>query len=194
MDFPASLSQQLSDLTDALDDPGTDLQTILAVLVDDLTAAVPSFLGLTMTLRVDGESVALTAIEADALPAARSSLQLPLDPMAGAGPGSAVVFYARDVDAFAELAADSRRLHGVDGQVLLDGHLPDRDAVQSPLVTDPAQGVVIHRAMGLLIDQGLTPEQAAHELRRRAAATGCALTDTAHHLLRTGAADLGPAP
>ena len=47
MNFPASLSQQLSDLTDALDDPGTDLQAILALLVDDLTAAVPSFLGLT---------------------------------------------------------------------------------------------------------------------------------------------------
>lgn len=164
MDFPASLSQQLSDLTDALDDPGTDLQAILAVLIDDLTAAVPSFLGLAMTLRVDGESVALTAIEAGALRAARSSLQLPLDPMAGAGPGSGVVFYARDADAFAELAADARRLHGVDGQVLLDRNLPDGGAVQPP-VTDPAQGAVIHRAMGVLIERGLTPEQAAQELR-----------------------------
>ncbi len=194
MDFRASLSQQLSDLTDALDDPGTDLQVILAVLVDDLTAAVPSFLGLTMTLRVDGESVALTAIEAGAVRAARSSLQLPLDPMAGAGPGSAVVFYARDVDAFAELAADTRRLHGVDGQVVLDRNLPGGDAVQSPMVTDRAQGAVIHRAIGLLIERGLTPEQAGRELRLRAAATGSALTDTADHLLRTGAADLGPAP
>lgn len=154
MDFPASLSQQLSDLTDALDDPGTDLQAILAVLVDDLISSVPSFLGLTMTLRVAGESIAMTAIEDDALCVAGSSLQLPLDPIAGAGPGSAVVLYARDVDAFAELAAGTRRLHGIDGQVLLDGHLPDRDAVQSPMVTDPAQGPAIHRAMGLLIDQG----------------------------------------
>lgn len=92
MDFPASLSAQLSELTDALDDPGTDLQAILAVLVDDLTAAVPSVLGLTMTLRLAGEPVALTAIEPAAVRAARSSLQLPLDPLAGAGPGSAVVF------------------------------------------------------------------------------------------------------
>ena len=54
MEFPASLSAQLSELTDALDDPGTDLQAILAVLIDDVTAAVPSFLGLIMTLRLAG--------------------------------------------------------------------------------------------------------------------------------------------
>ena len=36
MDFPRALSRQLSALTDALDDPGTDLQAVLAVLVDDL--------------------------------------------------------------------------------------------------------------------------------------------------------------
>ena len=44
MEFPASLRAQLSELTDALDDPGTDLQAILDVLIDDLTLAVPSFL------------------------------------------------------------------------------------------------------------------------------------------------------
>jgi len=73
-----------------------------------------------MTLRAARNPVMLTPIEPGDLRAARSSLQLPLDPLAGAGPDSAVVFYALDIDALAELAADSRRLHGVDGQVLLD--------------------------------------------------------------------------
>ena len=54
-----------------------------------------------------------------------------LDP----GPDSAVVFYARDIDAFAELAAETGRLHGTDGQVLLDGHLPPGPTDQ-PLVRD----------------------------------------------------------
>src|SRR6476661_7547300 len=63
MEFPASLSAQLSELTDALDDPGTDLQAILDVLIDDLTLAVPSFLGLTMTLRLAGAPVTLTAVD-----------------------------------------------------------------------------------------------------------------------------------
>lgn len=83
----SSLSQQPSDLIDALDDPGSDLQAILAVLVDRLIAAVPSFLGLTMTLRVAGRQVTLTAIDPGDLGVVRSSLQLPLDPLAGAGPG-----------------------------------------------------------------------------------------------------------
>ena len=51
MEFPAWLSAQLSELTEVLDDPATDLQAILAVLIDDVTVAVPSFLGLRMTLR-----------------------------------------------------------------------------------------------------------------------------------------------
>ena len=53
MDPFGRLSQQLGDLTLTLDDPGTDLKAILDVLCDDLTAAVPSFLGLTMTLNLD---------------------------------------------------------------------------------------------------------------------------------------------
>lgn len=124
MDVPASLSQQLSDLIDALDDPGIDRPAVLAVLVRRLSAAIPSFAGLTMTLRVAGQPVMLTAINPEDLRQARSSLQLPLDPLAGAGPDSAVVFYARDAGAFAELAAETGRLHGTDGQVLLDGQLP----------------------------------------------------------------------
>ena len=47
------LTQQLGDLTITLDDPGTDLKAMLDVLSDDLTAAVPSYLGLTLTLQLD---------------------------------------------------------------------------------------------------------------------------------------------
>ena len=187
MEFPGSLSAQLSELTDALDDPGTDLQAILAVLIDDVTAAVPSFLGLTMTLRLAGEPVTLTAIDATTVESAGSSLQLPLDPLAGAGPGSVVVFYARDVHAFASLAEDTRRLSGLDGQVLVDRHLPGREATTEAAVTiGPAQAAVIHRAIGWLIDQGLPPDDATGELRRRAAAAGRTLIAAAHHLLDTG--------
>jgi hypothetical protein len=116
-----------------------------------------------------------------------------LDPLAGAGPGSFVVFYARDAHAFAVLAADTRRVYGLDGQVLLDRHLPGRGT--DPLVvTDPTQAAVIHRAIGWLIDQGLPPEEAAGELRRRAAATGRTLTAAAHHLLETGNPRRDPDP
>ena len=118
MEFPASLSAQLSELTDALDDPGTDLQAILAVLIDDVTAAVPSFLGSDHDAAVGRGTGHADRDRSSIVELARSSLQLPLDPLAGAGPDSVVVFYARDADAFAELAADTRRMYGLDGQVL----------------------------------------------------------------------------
>jgi len=127
MDFPTSLSAQLSELTDALDDPGADLQAILTVLVDDLTAVVPSFLGLRMTLRLAGEPVTLNAVEPAAVKAARSSLQLPLDPLAGAGPGSVVVFYARDVDAFTVVAADTGACTGSTVRSCSTGTCPAQD-------------------------------------------------------------------
>ena len=193
MEFPASLSAQLSELTDALDDPGTDLQAILAVLIDDVTAAVPSFLGLRMTLRLAGEPVTLTAVDPGTVGTARSSLQLPLDPLAGAGPGSVVVFYARAADAFVELAADTRRVYGLDGQAQLDRHLPGR-GTDIDVVTDAAQAAVVHRAIGWLIDRGLSPEDAAGELRRRAAATGRTLSAAAQELLETGTPGRDPDP
>lgn len=182
-----ALSRQLSELTDALEDPGTDLQAILAVLIDDVTAVVPSFLGLRMTLQLAGEPVALTAIDPTAIWTARSSLQLPLDSLSGARPGSVVVFYARDANAFALLASDTRRAVGLDGQVLLDQHLPGRAATTAaPVVSDPAQAAVLHRAIGWLIDQGLPPDEATGELRRRATAAGRTLTAAAEYLLETG--------
>ena len=123
MDFPHVLSEQLSALTNALDDPGIDLAAVLGDLTGDVTAAVPSFLGLSMTLLLDGRPVTLTTIDADLAAAAGASLLLPLDPLAGAGPGSSVVFYAGRPGAFVDLAADTRYAYGLDGDVVLDGHL-----------------------------------------------------------------------
>ena len=114
MDLPHPLSAQLGALTYALEDPGIDLQAVIAELAADVTAAVPSFLGLTMTLLLDGRPVTVTAIDADLAVAAGASLQLPLDPLAGAAPGSSVVFYAGRPGAFVDLAADTRYAYGLD--------------------------------------------------------------------------------
>jgi hypothetical protein len=136
MIFSDALTAQLSTLTVALDDPGTDLQTILEVLADDLSAAVSSFLGLRMTLQPGGIPVTLTAIDADPELAAGASLALPLAPLTGAGTGGTVVFYARNPGAFVDLAADIQRVPGPGGRVVLDGHLPDpSDPPQRPGIT-----------------------------------------------------------
>jgi hypothetical protein len=182
MEFPRALSEQLSALTDALDHPGTDLQAVLAVLVDDLMIAVPSFLGLTLTLRLGGDPITLTAIDADRAATAGASLQLPLDHLAGAGPDSVAVFYAASPGAFVEMAAETRRTYCLDGQVVMDSHL-----------ANPATGVAglsglddlatINQAVGVLIDQGHRPDKAHDELLRRADYDRTRLPETARSML-----------
>lgn len=123
MKLPGWLSEQLSALTDALDDSDIDLEIVLTTLLDDVTAVVPSLLGVTMTLQLDGHRVALTAIDPDRPVPVRASVQLPLDPLAGAGPGSNVVFYAREPGAFDGLAVQARAALGPDWSVAVDHQL-----------------------------------------------------------------------
>ena len=168
MDFPLRLTDQLNALSVALEGSGDDLQAILSVLTDDLTASVPSFVGLSVTVFVDGDPVTIHAW--DPHPAV-SSIRLPLASAPGLIDGSHVIFYAREPGAFTELAAAAA---GLDGHVVLDRHLPPRTHGAEVL----AQRSDIDQAIGVLIDTGHPPDQARQELHIRAAAAGV----TAHHM------------
>jgi len=185
MEFPQALSRHLSALTDALDDPGTDLQAVLAVLADDLTVAVPSFLGLTMSLHLDGAPITLTAITPAAAATARATLHLPLEPLAPAGPGSSVVFFAGGAGAFVDLAADTRHAYSLDGQVVLDGHFfPVAGSPGPPGVGGLDEATATNRAIGVLIDRGYLPDEARERLLSRAADHSHGLLGAAEDLLR----------
>jgi hypothetical protein len=166
VDFHPDLIQQLGALTDAVDEPGTDLQAILGVLTDDLAKAVPSILGLDMTLATVGTRVTLTTMNADLAGAVRASLQLPLVDLGALDPAGTVTFYASTAGAFAALAADTRETYHLDGQVRLDQHLTP--TTTRPGMTGLTELDRIKQAIGILIDQGHTPDQADAELRRRA--------------------------
>jgi hypothetical protein len=183
------LSTQLGALTNALDDPGIDLQVVIAEVAGDVIAAVPSFLGLTMTLLLDDRPVTVTAIAADLAAAAGASLQLPLGPLAGAAPGSSVVFYAGRPGAFVDLAADTRYAYGLGSDVVLDGHLtPHARAVQThPGVYGSDEIRLINQAIGVLIGYGHLPGEAHDELLRRAAHHGGGLPGVAEDLLTSNA-------
>jgi hypothetical protein len=185
MYFPDPLSAQLSALSTALDDQRIDLRAVVGALAADVAAAVPSFLGLTMTLLLDGRPVTVMAVEADRAAAAGASLRLPLDPLAGAAPGSSVVFYAGRPGAFVDLAADTCYAYGLDGDVVLDGHLtPPPRAVQAhPGVYGSDEMTVINQAIGVLIEHGRLPGEAHEELLRRAAQHGRCLPSVAEDLL-----------
>ena len=175
---------QLSVLTAALDDPGTDLETILEVLVDDLSAAVSSFLGLTMTLQLDGCPLTLTTIYADLALTAGASLTLPVGRSTDEGPGCTVVFYARPPGAFVDLAADLHRVHDLDGDVYPDGHLPSAgDQTRRSGITGLAELSVVNQAIGVLITRGHTPAGAIAELGSRAAGTPRGVPEVAEHVL-----------
>ena len=179
VDLSRNLSAQLNVLTQALDGTGDDLNTILAVLVEDLTAAITSFAGLSITVAVGGEKVRLMAMK---FPTAASSLLLPLTPGAGLCAGSHLVLYAQNPGAFIDLAADASRTF--DGEVVVDGHLPPPPAAEHECaVADLSQRSTVEQAIGVLIELGYPPGQARSELRRRAAAADINLAATAQKIL-----------
>jgi len=179
----------LAELSAALGDPGDDLPAVLEVLVDDLMTAVPSFLGLSITL-FPGEDAAqdTTGVTLDFLPpslfgAVRTSLLVPLGAQGGAGPGGTVVFYAGRAGAFVDLAADTRSACHLGGQVTLDQHLPSAGTVGTSGTFGPTEAGIINRAIGVLIGRGRTPEEARRILHRRADQDKSTLHRAAQRLL-----------
>lgn len=195
MHVPDNLSQHLTELSDATEEPGADLQAMLEVLIDDLRAAVPSFLGLLMTIPAPGTSettcreapegaVTLNLLSPDVVSAVVTTLRLPLDALGMSGDGGEVIFYAAFPGAFVDLAADIRFACGKAGRVVLDGHLPEPAApgTSSGISGLPAASV-INQALGVLMDQGHTPDGACRVLRDRADRAGLSLHQAARLVL-----------
>lgn len=185
MNSSPALTDHISALTQTYDDPGSDLEAILDVLADDLTAAVPSFLGLTMTLNLDANPVTLTAINPGLAAVAGASLELPLGALIATDLGSTVVFYARNPGAFVDLAEDTQCAYGLGGPILLDGQLPHSSdpCRPAPGLTGLADLSVINQAIGVLITRGHTEAEAHSELRSRTTHNNDSLADSARHLL-----------
>lgn len=202
MDLPQAVVDHLTGLTEALDVPGADLVAMLEVLLDDVVTAVRSFCGLRLTIpaHVPGTVGLVVDVPTTAPPGpARASLYLPLPALAGNRPTddesrqsswTAVTFYAGTAGAFVDLAADLRLALGLDGEVVIDGHLhhwpPGRDpddrdgGLARPSADDV---VVISQAVGFLIGRGHLPEAASTELHRQAHAQGVSAAARARQLL-----------
>ena len=163
------LLQQLVRLTRDLDQPGADLHAMLSVLTDDISAAAPSFLGLRLTLDLEGASTIVNAIDPEEVNAARASLLLPLFDIDPSGPVGSVILFAAAPGAFDELADYTRRSYSLDGQVAVDQHLP---VCGDPKVPRGVSGIeaasLVNIAIGVLIDRGYLHDEARAELIRRA--------------------------
>jgi hypothetical protein len=169
----ADLAADLGILTGAFDDPGTDIARSLRQLTADATAAVPTFLGLSVT--VDGSDPPFTFTtftEGVATGDVRTSLRLALPGVGDVGlPAVALVLYAGSPGTFVDLAADLAWLTArPPSDFVLDQHLPA--LAEWVAATSIFEASVINQAIGALIAQGYTPEQAKRRLTAEGADAG----------------------
>jgi hypothetical protein len=177
----AALVADLKALTDVLDEPGIDLEDLLRAVAVDSQRAVDSYLGLTMTLIIDGYPITLTAMDPDDI---ATSLRLPLDVLGEADPGSVLVLYAAKPGAFVDLAADLSFALGLSpNMIILDDDLaPTSDSAG---LQGLAEMVQVNQAIGILIERGHLPDSARTELRRLAHHAQTTLHAAAQQLIHT---------
>jgi hypothetical protein len=170
----AALAADLGILSAALDEPGTGIAHSLGQLTADAAAAIPTFLGLSVT--VDGSDLPFmftTFVEGVGTGDARTSLRLALPGGDDAGllPVVVLVFYAGSPGTFVDLAADFAWLTARTlSDFVLDQHLPA--PAERGAATSLFEVSVINQAIGALIGEGYTPEQAERHLAAEGADAG----------------------
>ena len=177
------LVDDLTLLSDALDDPVIDLYAVLSVLTDDLLAAIPHYLGLAVTLQVSGNPIILSTLDPDHPHKVRSSLYLLLLPLTPGNATGNIAFYSGALEAFVDLANDAKWIFNLDGYPILDQHL-------WPIIHAGKTGIEgfadlrdINQAIGCIIEDGRTLAQAQEELRRLAERSGCTQGQMARRII-----------
>jgi hypothetical protein len=169
----AALAAALATLTEALDEPGTDILDAVLQLAIGTRLAVPSYLGLSVTATRGDLPISFTTLEDGVDPAhIQASLRVALSGQQDDNPTPSVAFilYAGSPGAFVDLAADLAWLTGRPLKDFAGGqHLA---VAESDPVTHLRTASVIDQAIGVLIGRGHTPEQAHGELDALAATTG----------------------
>ena len=186
MKISAAMAADLGILTAALDEPGADVLHSLHRLAVDTQAAVPTYLGLSVTVDGSDPSFAFTSFEEGAADGVRTSLRLTL-PGAGedsASPPVALILYAGTPGTFVDLAADLAWLTGrPPSDFALDQHLSV--PAWSDAGTSLRVASVINQAIGVLIGRGYTPRQAHSTLDSQAHGAGTDRYTTAQSILDT---------
>jgi hypothetical protein len=157
------MAADLGSLSAAVQEPDGDLETLLRAFAGHLRLTIGSYLGLMLTIALDGHEISVSVREQAGT--AATSLRVPLSAIALSEAASALVLYAGTSGAFVDLAADLSWALQLDPSALsLDEHLPAAVAAES--VVGLREHAAINRAIGVLIEQGHTPESARTELRR----------------------------
>lgn len=185
-EIPGHLAADLHLLGEALYDAAEPLEERLQQLQQAMRDAVPSYLGLSITMYSDGQPFAFTALLTDVGDGAEqgaeiaTSARLPMTAFDGAEPGSTVVYYAAQPGAFVDFAADVAFSLALPlGTVVLD-----EDLTASGESVALRQVSRVNIAIGILIGSGQPPPAAARELQRSADESGSSLFVAAETLIR----------
>jgi hypothetical protein len=186
MKIGAALAADLGILTAALDEPGADVLRSLHQLGINAHAAVPTYLGLSITVDSSDPPFTFTTLEDGAADDVRTSLQLMLPSVRDdrALPAVTLTLYAGTPGTFVDLTADLAWLTGrPPSDFVLDQHLSV--PARADTGTHLRAASVINEAIGVLIGRGYTPGQAHRELDTQADCAGTDRHTTAQLILDT---------
>jgi hypothetical protein len=189
VEIPSALAQQLHLLSHE-SDREDDFAAALTQVGTDLARVVPSLLAVSLTLGRLGSDVAVTAL-APRAESSRVAASLAI-PLTAGELRDALLLQAGDPGAFLVLAEDLAYAGGASHPPPeLDRHLtwPTTSSWRS-LESVLAELRVVNQAIGVLVDRGLTLDDAVGELERRASATVSTTGAVSRRLL----ANLPPLP
>jgi hypothetical protein len=176
--IPATVAEQLRLLHED-SDQGGDLAQWLTRLGRDVALVVPSSLAVTILLARMESEVSVSALAEPGTVLA--SLAVPLQ--AGAATGQ-LILRASTAGAYLLLADDLNGRLGPDHRPAeVDTHLSWPTLGAESLAASLAELGPIDQAIGVLIDQGIPPEQARHELDRRANAADTTIATISRDLV-----------
>jgi hypothetical protein len=186
--FDATTVAALATLTEALDEPGSDIGESVSRLGDVVAATVPSFMALSFRTGSGDAQIEFTGrSEAyEDLTGIRTSLLIPLPDRFEVGfpsdSSTSLVLYAAHPGAFVDVAADIAWLTGRPlGAFRIDEHLsPPGDDGSARALRDAS---TVNQAIGVLLERGFTVEAATSHLDELAAAAGSDRAGVAADLL-----------
>jgi hypothetical protein len=121
MNVPPAVVTDLTLLSAAIDEPESDLPAIVGVLSKSLADAIPSYLGMTLTLQINTVAVSVDTMEPEAALLVRASLKMALLPLFGSTATGSVAFYSRRAGTLSDLADNVTWVFNLDGRPVLDG-------------------------------------------------------------------------
>ncbi len=188
MRITAQMAAQLAALTDTFDDSDIDVVRSLSRLADQVRLAVPSYLGLSVSVASTDSYLDFDAMDDIGNPKSiGSSLRIPASEVldrasTGSGVSGSVVLvlYAAAPGAFVDLSADLAWLTSQPAaEFIIDHHLGGPPGSMNTVDSTS----MVNQAIGVLIGRGHAPQEAEQTIANQAASAGVNRRDVAAAIL-----------